>query len=305
MSPQVSVIIATYNRANVLAHALASLKCSTYQDWEAWVIGDGCTDDTATVVESCADARIQFHNLAHNSGDQAEPNNAGFRRAQGRYIAYLNHDDLWFPDHLALALAALEQSQADGVFTLSDFILPNGQRHLIGSFPGGCYQGYGFAPASSWLLRRELLEAVGGWRPRQASYVVPSQEVLQRAWKQGRRLELVPQLTVLAFASKYRPGCYLQHPAQEQAMFLHQLQTAPETLRADELRRLALYYGEREKDLALLRPLSQFGRNLLSHLCLSAGVQPSALSNLLRYGLRRGGFVRALRKQRGLPAEPR
>ena len=73
----VSVIIATFNRSNVLKIALQTLRWQTYEHWEAWVIGDCCTDDTEAVVASFNDDRIHFYNLPENFGEQSGPNNEG------------------------------------------------------------------------------------------------------------------------------------------------------------------------------------------------------------------------------------
>ena len=106
-TPLVSIITATHNRSNVLAYTLESVQRSTVADWEHLVIGDACTDDTALVTAGLGDARVRFHNLAENFGEQSGPNNAGFALSRGSYIAYLNHDDLWFPDHLELQLGTV------------------------------------------------------------------------------------------------------------------------------------------------------------------------------------------------------
>jgi glycosyltransferase involved in cell wall biosynthesis len=100
-SPLVSVVIATYNRSRVLARAIDSVRRSTLQDWELIVVGDHCTDDTEQIVAERNDARIVYVNLPRNVGEQSGPNNEGVRLSRGRYIAFLNHDDLYFPDHLA------------------------------------------------------------------------------------------------------------------------------------------------------------------------------------------------------------
>ncbi len=96
-APSVTVIVPTFNSSATLRLALQSVLNQEFQDFEVWVVGDGCTDDSAQVALSFNDNRINWINLAQNSGSPAAPNNEGLRRARGRYIAYLGHDDLWFP----------------------------------------------------------------------------------------------------------------------------------------------------------------------------------------------------------------
>src|SRR5262245_25925832 len=106
--PKVSIITATYNRSNVLRYAITRVLGQTCTDWEWLIVGDGCTDDTAAVVGRVGDERIRFTNLPKNHGEQSAPNNAGVALAAGTYIAFLNHDDLWFSDHLSTLVAAIE-----------------------------------------------------------------------------------------------------------------------------------------------------------------------------------------------------
>ena len=75
--PGVSVIIATYQRPQVLRRAIESVRASTTADWEVVVVGDACTDDTEAVVRRFGDRRIRFSNLERNFGEQSGPNNAG------------------------------------------------------------------------------------------------------------------------------------------------------------------------------------------------------------------------------------
>src|SRR3984893_7629219 len=96
--PIVSVVIATYNRSNVLRCAITSVLAQTFDNFELLVVGDCCTDDTEAVVLSSDDDRVRWHNLLENCGNQYGPNNYGLKHARGRYIAYLGHDDLWHPD---------------------------------------------------------------------------------------------------------------------------------------------------------------------------------------------------------------
>ena len=96
----VTVIVATYNRAAVLKEALRCLMAQTHQSWRALIIGDHCTDETAEVVAAFNDPRLSFHNLPERFGEQAGPNSIGLALARTEYVAFLNQDDLWFPDHL-------------------------------------------------------------------------------------------------------------------------------------------------------------------------------------------------------------
>src|SRR5438105_3146330 len=103
--PRISIITATFNRSDVLRWAIESARAQTFQDYEHIVVSDAITDASAAVVEGFSDPRLRFVNLKENCGEQSGPNNTGFDLASGEFIAYLNHDDLWAPDHLALLLA--------------------------------------------------------------------------------------------------------------------------------------------------------------------------------------------------------
>lgn len=102
----VSVVIPTYNRAALLAEALASVLGQTFRDFEVIVVDDGSTDGTAAVVEGAGDPRVSLLRLSH-TGSPARARNAGIARARGRYIAFLDSDDLWDATKLADQLAAL------------------------------------------------------------------------------------------------------------------------------------------------------------------------------------------------------
>src|SRR5579885_2894378 len=117
-APVVSVITATYNSSRTLRLALSSLRAQTFSYWDAWVIGDGCTDDSESVVASFQDPRLHWVNLEHNRGSQAFANNEGLRRAEGRYVAYLGHDDLWMPRHLGELVRHIEDTGADLVHSV-------------------------------------------------------------------------------------------------------------------------------------------------------------------------------------------
>ena len=91
-TPTVTVIVPTYNSRATLRCALQSLIAQELGDFEAWIIGDACTDGSEEEVANLGDERLHWANLAVNVGNQWRPNNEGLQRARGRYIAFLGHD---------------------------------------------------------------------------------------------------------------------------------------------------------------------------------------------------------------------
>ncbi len=93
--PKVSVIIITYNRANLLPLAIESVLFQSFSNWELIIIDDGSTDNTSSVVERfLSDQRIIYHKNDINLGI-GRTRNIGLRLAQGEYVAILDSDDEW------------------------------------------------------------------------------------------------------------------------------------------------------------------------------------------------------------------
>lgn len=113
-SPCVSVIIPTYNRRNLLQRAIDSALQQTVQDIEVIIADDGSTDGTAELFSTPQDPRIRYCQLPH--GGACAARNAGIDLARGRYIAFLDSDDVWRTDKLAVQQKQLEATDADVVF---------------------------------------------------------------------------------------------------------------------------------------------------------------------------------------------
>lgn len=97
--PLVSVVIPTYNAPQLLMETLESVFAQTMTDYEVLVINDGSTDDTAQRLEPLAKSgRIRLINQAN--GGIGAARNRGIDESRGRYIAFLDHDDLWLPGKL-------------------------------------------------------------------------------------------------------------------------------------------------------------------------------------------------------------
>ena len=107
--PLVSVIVPTYNRPQMLADALKSIANQTWDDFEVIIINDGGIDVTDVIKSSGIAEKINYISLGRNS-ERSYVRNAGLKLARGKYIAYLDDDDIYYPDHLQTLIDTLKQS---------------------------------------------------------------------------------------------------------------------------------------------------------------------------------------------------
>ena len=105
-SPLVSIIVPTYNREGQLRDAVESVLAQTYSHWELLVIDDGSTDGTREYLNTLTDPRVRPL-MHHHSGNAGLLRNVAARAARGSYLAFLDSDDAWLPDKLALQVADL------------------------------------------------------------------------------------------------------------------------------------------------------------------------------------------------------
>jgi glycosyltransferase involved in cell wall biosynthesis len=222
MPPLVTIIIPTYNWSSVLPYSIGSALRQTFPDFEVLVIGDGCTDDSESVVKAVGDERVRWINLPANTGHQSEPNNEGLRQARGDLIAYLGHDDLWLPHHLSCMVAALDAG-ADLAFGITEGIGPRESDKVAAPFklkytPGD------WMPPTGVAHRRHMTERVGGWRNYRELTVDPEVDLWQRAYDGGYKFAFVPRLTAIKFSASERPGIYRDTPHHEQAEWFERIQ---------------------------------------------------------------------------------
>ena len=146
--PLVSVPIATFNAAEVLVdRAIASVRAQTYDRWEIVVVGDGCTDDTAARVARLDDRRIRFVNLPFRTTvfppgrherwqiSGVAPWNRAIELSQGEWLAPLDDDDEFLPNHMETLLDLALERRAEYAYGKLEVAAEPGAGQYIFSFP--------------------------------------------------------------------------------------------------------------------------------------------------------------------------
>jgi glycosyltransferase involved in cell wall biosynthesis len=259
-APRVSIIMATYNYSQVLPCSIGSVLLQTLPDFELLVVGDGCTDDSAAVVGAIGDERVRWIGLDRNAGHQSAPNNEGLRQARGEIIAYLGHDDLWFPDHLASLVAAIDRG-ADVAWSATRLVSPDPVDDPIYLLPA--YSPGAWIPPSSLAHRRSVTERIGGWSDYRGLAEDPESDLWRRAHTAGFRFASVPWMTLVKFPASRRRNVYRDRPHHEQIAWLNRIAAEPDLGSAELLRVVAAHLPNRMRYRDLLAQLWRATRQRL------------------------------------------
>lgn len=108
--PLFSVIVPTYNQAHLLNEALDSIIGQTFVDWEAVVVNDGSTDNTAEVMDQYAKHDVRIKCFHKENGGTGSAINYGIEKAKGEWICWLSSDDLYEPDKFEIQFEAIKQN---------------------------------------------------------------------------------------------------------------------------------------------------------------------------------------------------
>lgn len=127
---RVSIITPVFNSAVFIAQNIESVLAQTYVDWEHILVDDCSTDESGAIIGEYVnkDERIKYYRLNSNSGAGVARNRA-IELAKGRYIAFLDSDDLWYPKKLEKQLAFMKDNNHKFTFTGYDKIDGQGNRH--------------------------------------------------------------------------------------------------------------------------------------------------------------------------------
>lgn len=127
MSDLVSIIMPSYNTAKEIEASISSIQNQTYENWELIIVDDCSTDDTDEVVKRITDKRIKYMKNEKNSGAAVSRNRA-LREAKGRWIAFLDSDDLWLPEKLEKQIKFMEDNNYKFSFTDYKIVFSNGEK---------------------------------------------------------------------------------------------------------------------------------------------------------------------------------
>lgn len=239
----ITVVISTYNRPDTLKVAIQSVLAQEFSEWNLIVIGDCCDLETEIVINSYGDKRILYVNLKSRFGEQSGPNSIGMMLAESEYIALLNHDDVFLPDHLSIAIDNLQKTNADifigrSAFSRFSVAESDGRRPVFSEVSSANRELRDifwrtlrvFEPSSSWVFRRALVERIGHWRPALTIYRAPIEDWLLRAWRNKAKLVTGDRISVLKIGDNYKPdpsrGSYQESPVHKTvSKFLYFAQT--------------------------------------------------------------------------------
>lgn len=127
MNDLVSILIPTFNAEKFIKAAVESVQKQTYENWEMILVDDASTDETVKIIADFAqkDSRIKHYQLQTNSGN-GFARNIALEKASGKYIAFLDADDLWFPEKLEKQIQFLKANNLSFTFSFYDCIDDNG-----------------------------------------------------------------------------------------------------------------------------------------------------------------------------------
>ncbi|MCL1463494.1 glycosyltransferase [Argonema galeatum] len=167
--PLISIIIPLYNSEKTILETLKSVFQQTFSDFEIIAVNDGSKDSTLDILATIKDPRLKVFSYPNTGISPSR--NRGISHAEGEFIAFLDHDDLWTPDKLELQLKALQEnpdaaiaySWVDLIDESSQFIRPHTRYSVSGDTLPKLLLDNIIHTASNPLIRKSALMEVGGF----------------------------------------------------------------------------------------------------------------------------------------------
>lgn len=225
--PLVSVVIPVYNREETIARCIDSALSQSYDNLEAIVVDDYSKDGTVSVIEGAFKNSIKLIKHKENKGGSAA-RNTGISKAEGKYIALLDSDDVWKPNKIKHQVKLLEarDERYIGSYTDAEYIsqgfISTALKNIIGSssweescsVEGILSLNDKIGGASTLLIKKSIVDEIGGFDPefdRHQDY-----EFLIRCLKKGNMIR-VPINYVIKFESNYADASTIE---QSKSLFI-------------------------------------------------------------------------------------
>lgn len=174
--PLISIIVPVYNAERFLHETIKTVKHQTYDNWELIMIDDVSSDKSADIIKRYikSDRRIKLIQQPINGG-AAKARNTGINKARGRYIAFLDADDLWHPEKLSIQLKFMQDNNHAFTYTNYEFTdehgIPNGK---ISRSPDKI--SYGTALKKSYIFTSTVMTD---------TFVIKKEDILMTDYKMG------------------------------------------------------------------------------------------------------------------------
>ena len=172
-SPFFTVVIPTHNRSNLLKRAVVSVLNQTFEDFEIIIVDDHSTDDTTSVVSSFSDPRIQYM-INHRTKGACGARNTGIFVAKGKWVAFLDDDDVWFPEKLKYQYKKAKRANHTIGLICTDYAIYRGRKRepvIFKNRPSGWVRnkllyGGNIGCLSSTCIRSDILRDIEGFDER-------------------------------------------------------------------------------------------------------------------------------------------
>lgn len=195
-APRVSVVIPAYNAASFIERTLESVRAQTYRSFEVVVVDDGSTDGTHEVVERwLALSGVRGRCIRQQNKKIAGARNTGMRAAEGKFIALLDHDDLWDPPKLEVVMAEFDRHPEIDLVCHNERVTRDGE--IVGVTRNGpwvepmyeslLFRGNALSPSAT-VVRRDAALSVGGFREDPEFNTVEDYDFWMRLSRQARFL---------------------------------------------------------------------------------------------------------------------
>lgn len=238
--PRVSVIIASYQWPEALRTSLRAALSQTIEDIEVLVVEDGPDRASRAVVRDARDARVRWMRLRRCTGSQSGPNTYGLREARAPVVAYLGHDDLWHPEHLARLLSVLDPS-VDAAHAVTVLLGGDDDKPLLVA-GSSAWEPSTFVPPSSLIHWRDS-PRIGAWIAPDQTGMPVDYAFLMASHDRGARFVASGTPTVFKFPATWRLDSYQTRDATPQLRLHERLDAEPQL--GQQLVRDALAAGAR------------------------------------------------------------